>query len=405
VKQPDRIPGTPRLLRAINDRSALQLLLEHGRLSRTELGSLTGLSKPTASQLLSRLEAAGLVISVGGAVSNGPGRAAQLYEVNPAAGHVAAFDVTPGTIRAVVVDLGGRAVAEIHSSRPRRERDALDHLSEAYAQVLTEAGLTRADISHAVVGVPGAYDLNAGTLRHARHLPGWHQPDLHQHIAKLLGVTVELENDVNLVALAEHDTGAAAAVDTSILLWSADGLGAAVVIDGRLHRGSTGSAGEVAYLPIAGQPLVRNAARNTTGGFQRAAGGPAILQLGRSLGLHGVNPVNMVRSALSATGGEAFLDELATRYATGLAAMITVIDPELVILSGPVLQAGGEDLRARIEREIGSLAMQATPAKLGRMNVDPVLAGAKHVAVSRLREAVFRNPGADPPTTRPTHHT
>ena len=78
-------PGTPSLLRGINDRAALDLLLEHGPLSRTRLGELTGLSKPTASQLLSRLADAGLVVTSGNS-QGGPGPRAQLYAVNPARG-------------------------------------------------------------------------------------------------------------------------------------------------------------------------------------------------------------------------------------------------------------------------------------------------------------------------------
>ncbi len=81
-------PGTPRVLRAMNDRAALDLLLEHGTLSRTRIGKLTGLSKPTASQLLARLEAAGLVLATG-TTAGRPGPNAQLYSVNPAAAHVA----------------------------------------------------------------------------------------------------------------------------------------------------------------------------------------------------------------------------------------------------------------------------------------------------------------------------
>lgn len=87
-------PGTPRVLRAMNDRAALDLLLAHGPLSRTRIGKLTGLSKPTASQLLARLEAAGLVLATG--TSEGrPGPNAQLYAVNPVAAHAAGLDVTP----------------------------------------------------------------------------------------------------------------------------------------------------------------------------------------------------------------------------------------------------------------------------------------------------------------------
>src|SRR5215207_4983794 len=99
--------GTPRVLRAMNDRAALDLLLEHGPLSRTQLGELTGLSKPTAAQLLTRLADAGLVITSGN-TSGGPGPRAQLYAVNPDAAHVAALDVTPTRILAAVADLTGR---------------------------------------------------------------------------------------------------------------------------------------------------------------------------------------------------------------------------------------------------------------------------------------------------------
>ncbi|CAM5258052.1 ROK family transcriptional regulator OS=Streptomyces tendae OX=1932 GN=GUR47_09120 PE=3 SV=1 [Streptomyces tendae] len=102
-------PGTPRVLRAMNDRAALDLLLEHGPLSRTRIGKLTGLSKPTASQLLARLEAAGLVLA-GGTTEGRPGPGAQLYEVNPAAAYAAGIDVTPGRVLAAVADVTGRTV-------------------------------------------------------------------------------------------------------------------------------------------------------------------------------------------------------------------------------------------------------------------------------------------------------
>ena len=111
-------PGTPRLLRGINDRAALDLLLEHGPLSRTRLGELTGLSKPTASQLLARLERAGLVVATG-VREGGPGRNAQLYEINPVSAYVAALDVTPARILAAVADVSGRVVgtSEVRTRR------------------------------------------------------------------------------------------------------------------------------------------------------------------------------------------------------------------------------------------------------------------------------------------------
>ncbi len=104
-------PGTPRVLRAMNDRAALELLVSHGPLTRTQIGELTGLSKPTASQLLGRLAAAGLVRTTGN-VTGRPGPSAQLYEVNPAAAYVAALSVDPAGVTAVVADIAGRTVGE-----------------------------------------------------------------------------------------------------------------------------------------------------------------------------------------------------------------------------------------------------------------------------------------------------
>src|SRR4029453_8207645 len=99
-------PGQPRLLRLLNDRTALDLLLELGPLSRVQICDLTGLSKPTASKLLSRLEEAGLVRPVGTS-SGGPGRNAVLYAVDGSVAQVGAVDVRPRRITARITDLAG----------------------------------------------------------------------------------------------------------------------------------------------------------------------------------------------------------------------------------------------------------------------------------------------------------
>src|SRR4051812_49976254 len=111
--------GTPRTLRAMNDRAALALLLEHGPLSRTRIGKLTGLSKPTASQLLARLEASGLVLATG-TTEGRPGPNAQLYEVDPTAAYAAGLDVTPERIQAAVADITGRTVGSCELPTPGR---------------------------------------------------------------------------------------------------------------------------------------------------------------------------------------------------------------------------------------------------------------------------------------------
>ncbi|WP_163008699.1 helix-turn-helix domain-containing protein, partial [Streptomyces sp. S5] len=113
------VAGTPRVLRVMNERATLDLLTEHGALSRARIGALTGLSKPTVSQLLARLEAAGLVGPAG--TSEGrPGPGARLYALRGEVAYVAALDVRPGRIRAAVADVTGTVLATHTLATPAR---------------------------------------------------------------------------------------------------------------------------------------------------------------------------------------------------------------------------------------------------------------------------------------------
>lgn len=388
------VPATPRLLRAINDRAALELLLEHGSLTRAQLCAMTGLSKPTAGQLLARLTAAGLVRAVG--TSGGrPGPAARLFEVDPGAGYAAGVDVRPQRVAAAVCDLHGTRIAEIDAPVPRRGSapDGVATVVTALDAACTAAGVERRRLAAVTVGSPGALDPRTGRLRYAKHLAGWHDPALLRRLRDEIGARVGLENDVNLVALAERGGGAGRDVEDFLLLWNDDGFGAALVLGGRLHRGSTGGAGELGYVPVPGAPLVRHVNRGNTGGYVQIAGAPAILELAARHGVRGRRAPDVVaKAAAHEVDSNAFLDELAERVATGLASAIAVVDPAAVLLSGAVLLAGGEPLRARIEDALGELAMTVPLVRLGEVTGNPILAGALQAALDSARDAVFATP-------------
>ncbi|ANP55101.1 putative NBD/HSP70 family sugar kinase [Streptomyces griseochromogenes] len=392
-------PGTPRVLRAMNDRAALDLLLEHGPLSRTRIGKLTGLSKPTASQLLARLEAAGLV-RVTGTSEGRPGPNAQLYAVNPTAAHAAGLDVTPNRIRAAVADITGRTVGEYELPTPGRhpDRPVLQQVTEALDGAVKAAGLARDDVHRLVIGTPGAFDPGTGQLRYASHLPGWHSPSLLGELAAALPMPVEYENDVNLVAIAEQRLGAARGHADFVLLWNEEGLGAALVLGGRLHRGWTGGAGEVGFLPVPGTPLVRQVTKANSGGYQELAGSQAVPRLARELGIedvptgpHAEAAAELVARAADHAGGphRELLQTYATRLATGLASLVSVLDPELVILSGSALTAGGEVLRALVQAELEELAAARPRLVVGDVREHPVLRGALESALATTRDEVF----------------
>ncbi|GAA4585121.1 ROK family transcriptional regulator [Planotetraspora phitsanulokensis] len=390
-------PGTPSLLRAINDRAALMVLLERGPLTRPELGALTGLSKPTASQLLARLQEAGLVVLDG--IREGlPGRTAELYRINPRAAHVAALDVTPGRIDVALADITGTVVAEHRLATPGRTAgDVVERVRDSLAGACADAQLDLAALSRVVIGIGGAIDPSTGRLGYAAHIPGWHIPDLVGTLRDGIGVPVDIENDVNLVAQAEQARGAAQGHQDYVLLWADEGLGSALVLGGRLHRGATGGAGEVGYMPVLGAPIARDVGKRADHGFQALSGGPAVLRILRAHGLRGATPPAAVRNAVKAVeGGGAqaekareALRELAGRLAVGLAAITAVVDPEIVVLSGGVLLSGGEILRELIEQELHALTIPRPPLRLSTVEGNPVLAGALDLALGIARDETF----------------
>lgn len=401
-------PGTPRVLRAMNDRAALDLLLSEGPLSRARIGALTGLSKPTASQLLARLEAAGLV-EVTGTSEGRPGPNAQLYAVNGAAAYVGGVDVTTAGIRAGVADVAGRVAGTYELPVPGRKaaagtaagappgppelvRRALEGAAEA-------AGVPLSALHRAVIGTPGAFDPSTGRLRYASHLPGWHSPTLLDELAAAVPVPLEYDNDVNLAAVAEQRLGAARGHEDFVLLWNEQGIGAALVIGGRLHRGRTGGAGEVGFLPVPGTPLVRDPAQRNSGGFQALTGAEAVLEWARELGLPYDETAEAQHAAaeLIARGASAGAQEretelvrrLAAGTAVGLASMVAVLDPQLIVLSGGLLTAGGRRLLRLVRDELAELAVPRPALELATVTGSPVLQGALQSALATTRDEVF----------------
>ncbi|MFG2527921.1 ROK family protein [Streptomyces sp. NPDC048516] len=391
----------------MNDRAALDLLVSRGPLTRTRIGELTGLSKPTASQLLARLEAAGLVRTTGN-VTGRPGPSARLYEIDPAAAQVAALAVDERGITAAVADITGQVLGEervgtdtdtghgagngtdvVAEDAPRRTAQLV---ARAVDGALAQAGLGREQLHGVVIGTPGALDPRTGRLRYAPHLPGWHARALKDELAEVLGTPVTIENDVNLAAVAEQYDGAAQDVDDFVLVWADKGVGAALVLGGRLLRGATGGAGEIGYMPLPGAPLSPGGGggaggcaqqADAGGGFQTLVGSPGVLALARE---YGAPHARTVEGAMAHDGVRA---EVARRLATGIAAVVAVVDPRLVVLSGEVARAGGEALRALVEEEFTGLPLSRPALRLSRLDGSAILTGALRTALAKARDAVF----------------
>jgi predicted NBD/HSP70 family sugar kinase len=384
---PARLPGTPRLLRALNDRAALELLLDRGPLTRSQLGELTGLSKVTASQLMERLEERGLVTRVG-KQAGGRGPNAQLYAVAPESAYVVGVDAGPDRVVAACADItGGVSGRVVQSTRDTDDPVGLVH--NAVVRAADRAGAPLDRVRRVVLGTPGLVDPTTGDITFAFNLPRWHQ-GLLAALREDLKIPVVFENDVNLAAVAEAQCGAARQVRDFALVWADTGVGLAIMLGGRLHHGSTGAAGEIGYLPVPGVAIPRDASRRAKPAFGQLAGADALRAVGREYGFQGANAAEVIRSAIAAgTTGGPFLDEVARRLALGVASTCVVLDPPLVVLAGEVGRAGGSALAERVQHEVAAITLVSPRVVPTGVTDEPVLWGALRTALEAVRDEVF----------------
>ncbi|MFF0308114.1 ROK family protein [Streptosporangium sp. NPDC004379] len=392
--------ATPATARAINDRLVLDLLLERGPLTAPQLRELTGLSRPTVSDLIERLRDGGLIEVAGECGENRRGPNARLFGIVAGRAHVAGVDVRRTAVDVTVADITGRTVGSAVRDFPWTGRgstpcfgggavpggpsgplgssdpsvssgtsgtsgtagpdeagaasassgaDGTSGLSALIESVVAEAAAGRA-LDAVVLGAPGLVDPRRGDLVAPNDVPGW-EPGLLQTVRRGLGVPVTLENEVNLAAVAEHRTGAATGRDDFVLLWLDEGVGAALVLDGRIRRGASGGAGEIGML-------------RTDGGFFCDLVGPDVLR-----GLD--------------------RDETAGRIAACAAALVTILDPGLVILGGSIGREGGAGLAEPVAVRLRDLSPAPTEVRASTVAGNAVLQGAVLTALDLTRDRVF----------------
>jgi predicted NBD/HSP70 family sugar kinase len=395
----ERRPGTPSLLRELNDRAALDLLLPGTPLTRTQISEQTRVSKVTVAQMLTRLEERGLVAVVG-QQEGGRGPNAALYSVVPSSAYVAGLYVEMDLVSAGVADVTGRIVAEV-SVNPNGAPNPVELVRGAVDRACRTAGVEMSRLSALVIGSPGVVDPRTGDPKLAINLPDWHEGVL-DSLRGALHRPVIIENDVNLAALAERSVGAARDLSDFVLVWMGIGLGMAAFLGGKVHRGAVGAAGEIGYLPVPGAPMQEDVQHPASGGLQSLVGANVVRMLAGVFGFAAPTAEEAVSAAVRAAAGppngaaangsgatvaraEEFLGEVARRVALGVASVAVVLDPGLVVLGGTVGLAGGTALADRVAAEVDRICPASPRVVPTSVTGAPVLRGAMLAAVDQAR--------------------
>ncbi|GAA1978321.1 ROK family transcriptional regulator [Microbacterium pumilum] len=377
-------PGTPTWLRTHNDRTAFRLLLEHGPLSRSKLGKLSGLSKPTAGAMILRLERVGLIEAMGEiAATRGPN--ATVYGVRRDVMTGVAISILADTIEAVLTD-------PVDSDRPvvvlpvaGADRSPENDINSAIDAACAAAGVARSSVSVVAVGVQAAVDVAADELSFTDTLPGWPQTGARQRIEQATGMTVILDNDVNLAAMAERALGVTKDATSFAYFWIGEGLGVGLDIDGQIQRGTSGSAGEIGYLEV---PRSAASIDPAAADFTDLLGGPAIAALMGS-------PGERLRAVLDhVEADDPLWGSVADRVALALAPIVALLDPASIVLGGPTGVAGGGRLASLVQHRIDAVQYPRPDVRGARPHIavrasttgsESILLGARQVLVAHIR--------------------
>jgi predicted NBD/HSP70 family sugar kinase len=383
-----RSVARPALIRAMNEQVMLDHIRRAGPLSRADLARISGLSKPTVSLALANIERAGLVRAAGHRTGV-PGPAAILYEVRPEAGFVLGLDVGRQYIRGAIADMTGtaraRSSARAKATNGHRLVEELIVLSQS---LLAEIGVEQSAITQTVIGSPGVYDPRRDALVLAGSLPGWESRSVLTQLRKACGAHLMVENDIDVAAFAERAHGHGRDVENFAFVSVGTGIGMGLVLAGKLHRGSHGAAGEIGYLPFSEGHGADVADARKRGSFEAAASAAAVVRAAKRAGVRNSTSAQKVFAA-AAAGDEAaaaVVDEEALLVAKAICAVITVVDPELIVLGGGIGQAPG--FIDAVTEQLRKLAPVTPEVKVSALGSDAVVDGCLAAGLDQAWELV-----------------
>jgi glucokinase len=394
---------SPAAVRRINRAHVLRIIQLEGPLTRPEVVRASGLSKATVRQVCDGLIAEGLVAEEipGTDAGRGPGRPAASLRFQGAKGHVLGIDIGADNVLVLVADLGGR-VLETHrvavggAGGPSRD-ELLGVVATAVGDALAAAGAERSTVRLAAVGTPGVVAPDTGVVRLAPQIAGWEGTRLAAELEERLGIAVHVESEVRLAVVGERWRGAANDLDDAIYLQLGVGIAAGTLVNGELHRGSAGGAGEIGYLPVRGTSLPADG----VGAFEWSAGGRAFAREGQAAARRpdGARLLELAGGEVQAVNaeivfaaarehdptGQAIVLEMAERLAYGVATLACVLNPAAVIVGGGLSKAGA-DLLTPLQRAVDRMVPLPPRLVLSELSDQAVALGALRMALEATHQ-------------------
>src|SRR3954468_21032897 len=371
-------------VRRANLSAILRELHNRGPISRSELGTLTGLTRSAVRGLIGELALAGLVSEERGTPQGTPGRPSPLVRPSPRCGIVLALEITVDSLAVAAVAIGGEVLDVVRLDRPRDRGSVEETVADLAA--LARAVLRRLPDTDGMigigVGVVGIVRRDAGIVTMAPNL-GWRDVPLAERLADALGTSlpITVANEADLGALAELRRGAAMGAQHVLFLSGEVGVGGGLIIDGQPLTGARGFAGEVGHMPV--NPDGRTCRCGSVGCWETEVGEGALLRRAGHPPDAGREEVEAVLTEAAAGAPDVLeaLDAVGRWLGFGLAGLVNVFNPQVVVLGGlfgrihPFVEARVQSELDRLALPQGRGAARLPPAALGGGPAAPGRAG------------------------------
>ena len=280
------------------------------------------------------------MIEPGEDAPSGGGRRPATLVFNPGAGVALAADLGATRSRLAVSDMAGMPVAERSRAIEIRRGPAavLSWVDEGFAKLLAEAGARPRDVRAIGVGVPGPVELTSGHPINPPIMPGWHGYDLPRHFASSYAAPTLVDNDVNIMALGEHQAAWPNA-ENLLFIKVGTGIGCGIIAGHRVHRGRDGAAGDIGHIRVSGRDDVICECGNS-GCLEIVAGGRALIREARRLGSEAKTSGDIVDLVRAQNVDVVRLVRQAGRYlGEALAGLVNALNPSVIVIGGDVAEA------------------------------------------------------------------
>ncbi len=313
-----------------------------------------------------------------------------LYSVDSAVAHVAGVDLGGTKIRASVANVYGELIAEGEVATDRRGGGHVVRQIRRLVEMVARRSDVDPDSLIAVaIATPGVVDPETKAINLSPNIARWEGAEPYRGLCEALKTTVILDNDVNLAAIGEKWHGLARDVTDYVFVAVGTGIGMGIVLDDQLIRGATGAAGEIGYMPLADDPF--DPSYRLRGPLENQVSGPDFLRSARAV--FGITDARSPEDIVAlATGGDpravAAIEAEGRLIGTAIAAVASVLDPQLVVLGGGLGSA--QPLLEPIRITARRLLPRTPRIEHSALGSKAALHGAVAEALAAARNQLFR---------------